>query len=46
MLMIVRPGSADFDIYTIYGLLAVVSVTVRDLAARRLTNTTPTAWAN
>jgi S-adenosylmethionine uptake transporter len=35
VLLIVRPG-VDFDIYSVYALAAVASVTVRDLAARRL----------
>lgn len=34
--LIVRPGSDGFTIYSVYALLAVVAVTFRDLAARRL----------
>ncbi|MGH1578140.1 DMT family transporter [Planktotalea sp.] len=36
MLLIVRPGTDGFTIHSIYVLCAVVCVTVRDLAARRL----------
>jgi len=36
MLLIVRPGPEGFNIYAGYALLAVISVTVRDLATRRL----------
>ena len=39
--MIVRPGSDGFTLYSVYALLAVVAVTVRDLAARRLTSNVP-----
>lgn len=39
--LIVRPGSDGFTIYSIYALLAVVAVTVRDLAARRLSREVP-----
>ncbi|MGV6840694.1 MAG: DMT family transporter [Planktomarina sp.] len=35
MLLIVKPGG-DFNTYTIYALLGVVSVTARDLAARQI----------
>ena len=34
--LIVRPGGDGFTIYTLYALAAVACVTVRDLAARRL----------
>jgi len=36
VILIVRPGSDGFTIYSVYALLAVVCVTVRDLAARKL----------
>ena len=39
--LIVRPGSEGFTIYSVYALLAVVAVTVRDLAARRLSPQVP-----
>ncbi len=36
MLLIVRPGPEGFSIYAIYALIAVLSVTVRDLITRRM----------
>lgn len=39
--LIVRPGGEDFTIYAVYALLAVVAVTLRDLAARRLSAHVP-----
>lgn len=39
--LIVRPGGEGFNLYSIYALLAVVGVTVRDLAARRLADDVP-----
>ena len=47
VLFIVKPGAADFTIYSIYGLATVAVVTVRDLAARRLGKNVPSltvAW--
>lgn len=41
VMLIVRPGTEGFDIYALYGLGAVGFVTVRDLAARRLSRETP-----
>ena len=41
MLLIVRPGTEGFTIHSIYVLIAVVCVTVRDLAARRLSRDVP-----
>lgn len=41
VMLIVRPGAEDFSVYSIYALLAVVCVTVRDLAARRLSPEVP-----
>lgn len=41
VLLIVRPGPGGFDIYALGGLGAVLLVTVRDLAARRLGRSTP-----
>ena len=41
MLLIVRPGSDGFNLYSVYALMAVFSVTVRDLATRRLSNDVP-----
>lgn len=39
--LIVRPGPDGFSIYAIYGLLAVIAVTIRDLAARRISSDVP-----
>lgn len=39
--LIVRPGGEGFNIFGFYALLAVVSVTVRDLAARQLSEDVP-----
>ncbi|WP_299753683.1 DMT family transporter [uncultured Boseongicola sp.] len=41
VMIIVRPGSDGFTIYSAYGLLAVVCVTARDLAARKLNAEVP-----
>lgn len=41
VLLIVRPGPEGFNVYALWGLGAVLFVTVRDLAARRLSRTTP-----
>lgn len=41
VLLIVRPGPDGFNIYALWGLGAVLFVTVRDLAARRLGPATP-----
>lgn len=41
VLLIVQPGSDGFTIYSIYALVAVACVTVRDLAARRMTRSVP-----
>ena len=39
--LIVQPGTEGFTIYSIYALLAVVAVTIRDLAVRRLSRDVP-----
>jgi len=41
MLMIVRPGADGFSLWSVYALIAVLCVTVRDLATRRLSATVP-----
>ncbi|WP_166417995.1 DMT family transporter [Cochlodiniinecator piscidefendens] len=41
VLLIVRPGPSGFDFYSIYALLAVGMITIRDLVARRLSRETP-----
>lgn len=44
VLLIVRPGSDGFNIYSVYALLAVVCVTVRDLAVRRMSRRVPSVF--
>ena len=44
VMLIVRPGAADFTIYSLYGLAAVGCVTVRDLTTRRLSSETPSMF--
>lgn len=41
VLLIVRPGSEGFNTYSIYALIAVAFVTMRDLCTRRLSRETP-----
>ena len=41
MLLIVRPGPEGFSLWSLYALIAVVCVTVRDLATRRLSPDVP-----
>ena len=36
MLLIVKPGSDGFNVYSLFGLAAVVCVTIRDLIVRSL----------
>lgn len=38
VLMIVRPGGADFTLYTLYAVMAVICVTIRDLTVRRMSD--------
>ena len=41
VLLIVKPGAAGFDIYSLYGLATVAAVTLRDLVVRRLSGDVP-----
>lgn len=41
VLLIIRPGAEGFTVWSIYALLAVLCVTVRDLATRRLSKEVP-----
>ncbi len=41
VLLIVRPGTEGFTIYSVYALVSVLFVTVRDLATRRLSREVP-----
>ncbi len=40
ILLIVRPGADGFSVYALYGLAAVLCITVRDLATRQLSRDT------
>lgn len=42
VMLIIRPGTEGFSVYSIYALLAVFLVTARDLAARKLSRDVPT----
>ena len=42
VVLIVRPGAEGFSVWSLYALGAVASVTVRDLATRRLSAAAPT----
>lgn len=42
VLLIVKPGTTGFNLYSLYALGAVACVTVRDLTARRMTADVPT----
>ena len=41
VMLIVRPGASDFNLFSLYALIAVGFVTLRDLSARRLSPETP-----
>lgn len=41
VMLIVRPGTEGFNIYSIYGLAAVAFVTLRDMATRKLSRDVP-----
>ncbi|TCP40502.1 S-adenosylmethionine uptake transporter [Rhodovulum marinum] len=41
VMMIVRPGTEGFTIFSVYALVAVACVTLRDLATRRLSGAVP-----
>jgi S-adenosylmethionine uptake transporter len=42
VLLIVRPGPEGFNSYALYALIAVLSLTVRDIATRKLSKDAPT----
>jgi drug/metabolite transporter (DMT)-like permease len=44
VMVIVRPGSEGFTVYSLWALLAVVFVTLRDLSTRRLSSALPTMF--
>lgn len=41
VMLIVRPGGADFNIFSLYALAAVACVTLRDLVVRKLSRSVP-----
>lgn len=41
VMLIVRPGTEGFNVYSVYGLAAVSFVTLRDMATRRLSRDVP-----
>ncbi len=41
VLLIVQPGTNGFSVYSVYAILTVLAVTIRDLAARRLSKNVP-----
>lgn len=45
VVLIVRPGAEGFTVYSIYALLTVVAVTIRDLASRKLSSKVPSLSA-
>ncbi len=44
VMLIIRPGTDGFTVYSLYGLAAVCCVTVRDLTTRRLSPETPSMF--
>ena len=45
VLMIVHPGTDNFNIYSLFALATVATVSVRDLAARRMSANVPSIFA-
>ena len=41
VLFIIQPGTDGFTVYSLYGVAAVIAVTIRDLASRRLSKDIP-----
>lgn len=41
VLLIVQPGGADFNIYSLWVIASVVVITIRDLAARQMSRSVP-----
>lgn len=44
VMLIVRPGASDFNAFSVYALIAVMCVTLRDLATRRLSAAAPSIF--
>ncbi|MEO0487891.1 MAG: DMT family transporter [Pseudomonadota bacterium] len=45
VLLIVQPGAAGFTIYSLYAVAAVLLITLRDMAARRMSAQVPSLFA-
>ncbi|MEO0665867.1 MAG: DMT family transporter, partial [Pseudomonadota bacterium] len=45
VLLVVQPGGAGFTIYSLYAVAAVILITVRDMAARRMSRDVPSLLA-
>lgn len=45
VLIIIRPGGSDFNAFALWGLAAVAFVTLRDVAAAKLSRRTPSIFA-
>lgn len=46
VLLIVRPGAEGFTVYSVYALISVAFVTLRDLVTRRLSGATPSLFVS
>ena len=46
MLVMLRPGGADFDMYAIFAVIAVIFIVFRDLGTRGMSAATPTLFAS
>ncbi|WMS44169.1 DMT family transporter [Acuticoccus sp. MNP-M23] len=46
MLVMLRPGGADFDLYAIFAVFAVLFIVLRDLGTRGMSAATPTLYAS
>jgi Integral membrane protein DUF6. len=44
VVLIIQPGGADFSSYSIYALIAVACITLRDLAVRRMSVQVPVVF--
>lgn len=44
VLLIIRPGGADFNVFSVYALIAVAGVTLRDVVVRRMSRDVPSVF--
>ncbi len=44
VLLIIQPGGSDFSFYSLYALAAVVCITLRDIAVRRMSRDVPAVF--